>query len=190
VVFETSKKGRAFYNVYREMGVGNTRLYHNTTKTDVPTLMSFSSYESTDAVLVDLLHRTQWRNGLFWPTYGYGGALGYLILLSEDDTVPAARLAETLRYFLPQVSQFNASCRRCIEEKRSPVSLSPRQAECLLMVSEGKTSKEIARSLSLAPRTVEYHIQNALQKLDVATRSQAVSKIAGANLGYGAQVQP
>jgi DNA-binding CsgD family transcriptional regulator len=61
---------------------------------------------------------------------------------------------------------------------RSP--LSPREAECLRWIAEGKTDVEVGQILQISPRTVRFHINNAKAKLGVATRIQAVAKrIAG-----------
>jgi DNA-binding CsgD family transcriptional regulator len=183
VVVEASLRARQFYCQYQDQYFGNTLFRYNTARSDLPQVISLSEYISppTDPELVRLLLKIKWKNGLFWPTYGYGGALGYLALFSRNEVLSESFIDNTLNQFHPLVSQFNAWSRCRIEKENKPMSLSPRQTQCLLMVSEGKTSKEIARHLSLAPRTVEYHIQNAMQKLEVSTRSQAVSKISAIN---------
>jgi DNA-binding CsgD family transcriptional regulator len=56
-------------------------------------------------------------------------------------------------------------------------SLTPRELECLTWVARGKTDQDIARILSVAPRTVRFHIDNAKVKLSVASRVQAVTKL-------------
>ena len=45
--------------------------------------------------------------------------------------------------------------------------LSPRQAEVLRMVAEGKSTKEIARLLDLSPKTVDIHRAQVMQRLDI-----------------------
>jgi DNA-binding CsgD family transcriptional regulator len=57
---------------------------------------------------------------------------------------------------------------------RSP--LSPREAECLRWVAEGKTDAEAAIIIGISQRTVRFHINNAKTKLGVTTRVQAVAK--------------
>jgi len=56
------------------------------------------------------------------------------------------------------------------------VLLSPRERECLLWVSRGLSSREVALRVSLSARTVDFHLANAMRKLDVATRSHAVAR--------------
>jgi DNA-binding CsgD family transcriptional regulator len=54
--------------------------------------------------------------------------------------------------------------------------LSQREKECLLWITEGKTSWEISRILNISERTVAFHINNAMRKLDVTNRQQAVAR--------------
>ncbi|WP_432770125.1 MAG: helix-turn-helix transcriptional regulator [Sphingopyxis sp.] len=51
--------------------------------------------------------------------------------------------------------------------------LSDRQRECLLLVRRGLTSKEIGRFLSLAPSTVDNHVNAATEKLGCSSRAIA-----------------
>ncbi len=54
------------------------------------------------------------------------------------------------------------------------VSLSPRQAECLFWVQQGKSSRDIGVILGVSHRIVERHVFRACAKLGVRTRLQAV----------------
>ena len=55
-------------------------------------------------------------------------------------------------------------------------SLTKREQDILELVAFGLSNKEIARQLRLSPRTVEVHVDHVLRKLDVPTRSRAVSE--------------
>lgn len=57
----------------------------------------------------------------------------------------------------------------------SGICLTPREAECLGLVADGLTSKQIARRLALSPRTVDMHLARACHRLGVSTRAQAVA---------------
>jgi len=61
---------------------------------------------------------------------------------------------------------------------RQAVDLSEREIEVLTWSARGKTSQEIAQILDLSKRTVDFHIENARQKLGVATRVEAAVKAA------------
>jgi pimeloyl-ACP methyl ester carboxylesterase len=54
--------------------------------------------------------------------------------------------------------------------------LTPRQAEVLQAVAEGRTDKEVAKALNLSPRTVEMHVSGAMKALSCATRAEAVHR--------------
>ena len=60
--------------------------------------------------------------------------------------------------------------------------LGKREVETLTWAARGKTSAEIAQILGLSKRTVDFHIDNARNKLGVATRIQAAIKAATAQL--------
>jgi len=57
---------------------------------------------------------------------------------------------------------------------RAP-ELSPREAEVLTLVAEGKSNKEIATVLDLAENTVKNHLKNILGKLHLENRVQAAT---------------
>lgn len=58
----------------------------------------------------------------------------------------------------------------------SPPRLTARQVEVLVHVARGASDKEIARALSLSPRTVEMHVARTLAALGARNRSEAVSR--------------
>jgi DNA-binding response OmpR family regulator len=62
------------------------------------------------------------------------------------------------------------------------VDLNDREVEVLTWAARGKTSAEIAKILSLTKRTVDFHIDNAREKLGAATRTEAVIKAATGRL--------
>jgi DNA-binding response OmpR family regulator len=56
------------------------------------------------------------------------------------------------------------------------VDLGEREIECLTWAARGKTSSEIAQIIGTSKRNVDFHIETACRKLDVATRVQAAVK--------------
>jgi len=57
------------------------------------------------------------------------------------------------------------------------LGLTTREAEVLALVREGLATKRIASAIGISPRTVDKHIQHALDKLGVRTRMQAIALI-------------
>jgi DNA-binding CsgD family transcriptional regulator len=53
-------------------------------------------------------------------------------------------------------------------------NLNAREQEVLKCVADGKTAREIGALLNISRRTVEWHIQHAIEKLGAANRMQAV----------------
>jgi DNA-binding response OmpR family regulator len=62
------------------------------------------------------------------------------------------------------------------------IDLNDREVETLTWAARGKTSAEIAQILGLSKRTVDFHIDNAREKLGAATRVEAAIKAATGRL--------
>jgi DNA-binding NarL/FixJ family response regulator len=55
----------------------------------------------------------------------------------------------------------------------APLTLSPREREVLLLITEGLSNREIAISLGVGPATAKTHVQRLLAKLHVPNRTRA-----------------
>jgi DNA-binding NarL/FixJ family response regulator len=62
------------------------------------------------------------------------------------------------------------------------VALTDREIECLTWAARGKTSNEIAQIAGTSKRNVDFHIETACRKLNVATRVQAAVKAVAGRL--------
>ncbi|HEY1506451.1 MAG TPA: response regulator transcription factor [Stellaceae bacterium] len=60
--------------------------------------------------------------------------------------------------------------------------LSSRERSILERIGQGKSNKEIAKDLSIAPETVKSHVKNIFVKLAVKKRAQAVARAQGLGL--------
>jgi NarL family two-component system response regulator YdfI len=59
---------------------------------------------------------------------------------------------------------------------RAPgTALSPREIEVLQMIAEGLGNKEIASRLKISEHTIKFHISSIFTKLDVSSRTEAVT---------------
>jgi DNA-binding CsgD family transcriptional regulator len=58
----------------------------------------------------------------------------------------------------------------------SLVHLSSREKDCLLWAAKGKSSWDIGLILGVSESTVNFHIKNAMKKLDTTSRTVAVIK--------------
>ena len=74
------------------------------------------------------------------------------------------------------------------EPQRTPISaiadsLSARESDILRLIAEGRSNKEIARNLAIAPETVKSHVKHIFTKLNVEKRAQAVLRAQILGLG-------
>jgi DNA-binding CsgD family transcriptional regulator len=60
--------------------------------------------------------------------------------------------------------------------RSNPAQLTNRELDVLQLLKEGVQNKEIADTLFISPKTVDHHISSILFKLDVNSRSKAVSE--------------
>ncbi len=83
---------------------------------------------------------------------------------------------DTLQPHLVQLWR-NAAARQ--RGSKSLAALTPREREILLWVARGKSNREIAAVLYLAPGTIRKHLDNVYDKLGVRNRAGAVGHAFG-----------
>jgi DNA-binding CsgD family transcriptional regulator len=66
--------------------------------------------------------------------------------------------------------------RQAREGSEVQATLTPREHEILVLVSQGLTMQQAGRRLGISPRTVETHVAKLYRKLGVRTRVQAVGR--------------
>jgi DNA-binding NarL/FixJ family response regulator len=106
------------------------------------------------------------------------GVGGYLLkTASGRELVEAVRLVAAGVFVLDgAVSSRLGRIRRGTAPGRfDPRALTPREAEVLSLVTQGRSNKQIAAELSLGLRTVESHVSSLLAKLGATSRTEAVA---------------
>jgi DNA-binding CsgD family transcriptional regulator len=58
-----------------------------------------------------------------------------------------------------------------------PLGLTPREAEVLYWVSQGKTNPEIGLILAVSVATVKKHVEHIFEKIGVENRSAAILRV-------------
>jgi DNA-binding NarL/FixJ family response regulator len=103
------------------------------------------------------------------------GARGYLLKGASGEEI--ARAIRVVRsggsYLEPRVA--NTLVSEVTSPHRPAGGLSDREREVLRLVADGLPTKQIARSLSISERTVKFHVNSILRKLDADNRAQAVA---------------
>lgn len=82
-------------------------------------------------------------------------------------------------YWLAQLAHQGMS--RLLTAKLLPdtaIMLSAREIEVLRWTSDGKTSCEISEILNISERTVNFHVNNAMEKLGTTNKTAAAVKAA------------
>ena len=102
------------------------------------------------------------------------GAVGYLLKDEAPETIVAAVRAAARGERLWTAEQFARAQRWREEVEERWNALTEREREVLALVTAGKSNKEIAQTLSITVRTVEFHVGNVLGKLGLASRVEAV----------------
>jgi len=103
------------------------------------------------------------------------GAIGYLLKdVSADDLVRAIRAAHAGRATLSP-----AAAQALVETANQPpapgLDLTSREREVLALMIEGLNNTQIAGRWGVSPSTIKSHVSNILSKLDVASRTEAVT---------------
>jgi two-component system response regulator DevR len=115
------------------------------------------------------------------------GASGYILKqIGADDLVRALEAVGRGEAMLdPGVTQrVFQEVRRAVREEEASAfaNLSQQEKHVLLLVSEGKTNREIAKSLYLGEGTVRNYVSSILSKLGVSNRAEAAAYAVQHNL--------
>lgn len=107
------------------------------------------------------------------------GVAGYLLKsVSETELVRAIRAVHAGESVLHPVATrtiFESITAETGDfDDRSPGPLTDRELEVLRLAAQGHSNREIANRVDLSPRTVQTHLGNIFEKLEVASRTEAV----------------
>src|ERR1700761_364602 len=107
------------------------------------------------------------------------GAMGYVAKQSaSSELLEAVRLALLGRYYVtPLVTPGRGGEATPRAQRSNPAEmfsarLTSRQREVLQLVAEGKTTKEIASSLNISAKTVEFHRSSIMDQLGLRTTAE------------------
>lgn len=119
------------------------------------------------------------RAGLSMPVHSPYGEMGILSVAVDRASNATREQVEHARPFVQLLAGYvHEAVRRVFElgEAREPSKLTAREQECLRWAADGKTSWEIATLLRVSERTVNFHLNNCMAKLDVGNRQHAIAK--------------
>ena len=107
------------------------------------------------------------------------GASGYVIKKAgkEELVMAIKKLVNRGNYYSSSVSRKVEQWLKNPEfpEKSSPIT--KREREILMLIANGKTSQQIAKSLKISKYTVDTHRKNIHKKLDIKTNTGLVKYV-------------
>ena len=125
-------------------------------------------------------------SGLSFAVHEQPGVTGIFSLARDQPLhLPATDMAALIGRAQMFASMLHHAVSRIDLPKLLPaqnVTLTPRERECLRWSADGKTAWEIGRILNIAERTVVFHVNNVIQKLEAANKTQAIVRAVALNL--------
>ena len=114
------------------------------------------------------------RHGYSIPISGPKGDLGVLSIAGDREIdIKEVVRSESAELQLNAIEIHDYFIRSLNPTSYSTIRLSPRERECLLWTSEGKTADEIADRICLSVSTVNYHLSKSIQKFAASNKHHA-----------------
>jgi DNA-binding CsgD family transcriptional regulator len=125
------------------------------------------------------------RHGWAQSSLDSVGVVGMLSLARSSDPITPAELEAHGQKMRWLVHVAHLSLARILKARRADQStpnLTGRELEVLKWTADGKSSQDIADILTVSKNTVDFHVKNAVAKLQAANKTAAV--VRAAMLGY------
>lgn len=109
------------------------------------------------------------------------GVSSLLMLIRSNDKITDIELDDKLLKMTWLVQTAHLFLSQCLASKLMPeinVKLSGREIEILRWTADGKTSSDISCILKISERTVNFHVNNVLAKLNASNKTSATIKAA------------
>ncbi|RYE42781.1 MAG: LuxR family transcriptional regulator [Hyphomicrobiales bacterium] len=132
--------------------------------------------------------------GVFQPS-GFNNGASVMLRDNTGRTIGVVHASVRDSDFQPDTKETLASIRPLLTEWTALISrfadahLSAREHEVLSLVRDGLSNAEIAKALTLAPRTVSTHVERVLHKLRTTNRTEAAVLAERAGLPRSAHVR-
>jgi DNA-binding NarL/FixJ family response regulator len=125
---------------------------------------------------VRVVFLTMHQNAIYARRALEAGAVGYVLKHSAPaELILAIRAALDGKTFITPAlaGEVLQAIKRDPKKANDPVTtLTPRQREILQLLAEGRSAKEIAATLGISPRTVEFHKYQMMETLQIQTSAE------------------
>lgn len=115
------------------------------------------------------------------------GGVGLLTLARSAEPLTPQELTASQANMAWLAQYAHAAMSQLLTPKLAPetkITLTSREKEVLCWTAEGKTAYEIAQILDVSERTVNFHINNAIAKLETSNKTQAAVKATALGMLY------
>jgi len=154
----------------------------------LPVTWDFRDYVRSDerrcAELFERSAEVGYERGISTPIHGPNGRHMVLASIYGGGSASLRASERTLGNMLMVLGLHVARAHHRLTAKpavRGP-ALTARERECLTWSSKGKTAWEVSRIIGVAERTVNFHLQNAMGKLETSSKHQAYLRAVDLNL--------
>lgn len=122
------------------------------------------------------------EQGFTVPLHEPGCAFGSMHLATSKDNSEFPMIVQNYSYLISIISHIAHQQRPGIAKQELCQRFTEREAECLHWIAIGKTYGEIALILDITERTVKFHAQNIIKKMNAINITQAIIKALRMNL--------
>lgn len=149
-------------------------------KSVLPLVWSESVFQSSRPFWEDA-HAHGLKVGWAQASYDAKGVAGMLTLARSGEPLTKTELSENFFKMSWLVQVAHEGMTRLLAAKRAPedgICLTSREVEVLRWTADGKTSSEVGEIMNISERTVNFHVNNSLEKLGAANKTAGVIKAA------------
>lgn len=114
-------------------------------------------------------------SGVFFSARQFSGGIQLISFSSKDSTVFSESEMSAATLIGSKIAVQIAEAQR-VETQGALSPLSDRERECLTWAAIGKSSADIELIVGISRNTVDFHIKNAMAKLDATSRTYAIVK--------------
>jgi LuxR family transcriptional regulator, quorum-sensing system regulator LasR len=139
-------------------------------------------------VFLRLAREAGFAGGISVPIHGAAGEVGMFTVTSGcfDRDQLNTMLFKSFPSIVLLGGFFHDQAKKVLGHKKEEGSdpLTLREKECLFWAAEGKTSSETATILNISERTVTFHLNNVVKKLNVSSRQHAIGQASATKMFF------
>ena len=133
----------------------------------------WNTSNKSDREMIRCFLRFEVRQGLSIPWHTAAGLTGILTFFGRQIEINS-ELMLSLQIISTHLFEHFRKSQFTVTQKK--FSLTPRERDCLMWTSRGKTSADIGQIMKISEHTVNHYLTCAIRKMDAVSRTQAAVK--------------